>query len=635
MSSKAIVAGNNDYINAINNVNAYKVTVSSVSAGSTYTNTTVINGGCTITITEIVAASDYTVTVMGYSDTAATKQVALGTASSVAVTTGSTTPVTVTLSFTQSAAAGASNAGGFSLNIQWPLSTGLQYVYATLDGSTAVTVSSLSTSADPYTATLSASSLAGGVHTLDIYFKTSSSATVVVGPYIESVNIWDGVTDHMWADSSGALSGTLTLGSTEFASTDADLTGISVSGTPLSGFAKGTLNYNNTPSAAFTVTVTADSSGQSLSYSFNDTAGSWASVSGNTFTSASLTPGGANTVKITVTAADRKTTQTYCVTAGTLLTNSNISTYLNSTASTTKLNGNYVLAEDLALSSTSSLFGSYVYGNPSEYAFTGTFDGNGHTITLNLTSSNGAIPYCGVFPCNRGTIKNVHVAVTISQTGNDIAGGLVAVNDSAGYIYHCYTTGTITSETSVHGNFIGGLVGDNMGTIQECYSTVSISNTNTSVGGLVGSSMGGTIRDCYARGSVNGSQGIAGLSAAWPDTERYDGASPSSTTVTNCYCSGAVTPSGVNLGQASFAYYTSFYPPTMSHCFYDNTVDSSYTDGYATGESTSAMNTLATFSAWSISSTLGAATIWGIDTTGTINNGYPYLQYFGSNTVTP
>jgi hypothetical protein len=47
------------------------------------------------------------------------------------------------------------------------------------------------------------------------------------------------------------------------------------------------------------------------------------------------------------------------------------------------------------------------------------------------------------------------------------------------------------------------------------------------------------------------------------------------------------------------------------------------------------MKLLSTFSAWSISATLGAATIWGIDTTGTINNGYPYLQYFGSNTVTP
>jgi hypothetical protein len=328
-SSRAIVAGSGDYSTAIATIKSYKVTVTSASTNSTYTSTTVTSGTCTIA--GIVAANDYSVSVYAYNDAStqnsATQIAQGGTTLAVSITAGSTTPVIVTLSFTQNAAAGAANAGGFSLNIKWPLSTGLQYIYATLDGSTAVTVSSLSTSADPYTATLSALSLKGGSHTLEIYFKTSGSATTVIGPFIESVNIWDGVTDTQWADPNGALYGSLTFAMNDFASSNANLAGLSCVNTTDSSsltlspaFAAGTTSYSLSSGftgTSITFNATAVVGSQKLVCSWNGTAQSWTSVSGSTYTFTALglaLISGTNKLQITVTAPDKQTTQTYTVT---------------------------------------------------------------------------------------------------------------------------------------------------------------------------------------------------------------------------------------------------------------------------------------------------------------------------------
>jgi The GLUG motif. len=612
-SSKAIVPSATDYSSA---EKSYLITVSG--NGNTYTSSSVTGGVCTITG---IAAGSYTVSVAAYCD-AVTRttgtQIASGSASSVSISAGSSTPVSITLSFSHAAAAGATNAGGFSLPIAWYSSATLPYVYARLDGASGAIVASATGSAgSPYTATLAASGVAGGAHSLYIYFAASSAATTSIGPFVESLNIWDGVTDTMWADSNGNLQPTLTLYGSEFAGSDTTLAGISVSSTTVSGFSASTYTYSYpislSASTAYPVTVTTSSANQNVTCTLDDATAvslnaTSSTILSGTFTTASSGP---NTLKFVVTAADRKTTQTYCVTAATLLTSGTVSSALNS-----NLAGNYVLSEDTSISSNSNLLGSY--GSP----FTGTFDGNGHTVTLNLTSTEGALPYRGLFPQNQGTIKNVHVAVNIAQTSNDIAGGLVAINE--GTIYHCYSTGTVTANTGSNCSFIGGLVGENKtsGIIKECYSVAKVTSINTAAGGLVGDSQGGQIINCYARGQVLGTSIVGGLAGEYNPV--------AATTLTNCYSTGAVSGTSYVCGFYSAGAYTT---PTANNCFFDSTVNSTVSDSFAVGKATAAMKSAATFGSWSISESVDSSKVWGISSS--INDGYPYLQYFGSNTVKP
>ena len=128
-------------------------------------------------------------------------------------------------------------------------------------------------------------------------------------------------------------------------------------------------------------------------------------------------------------------------------------------------------------------------------AFTGTFNGNGHTIS-NFTINGGY--YVGLFGyIDKGSVLNLGVEnIDISGSG-DYIGGLCGSN-FRGYTTNCYSTGTATG-----GDYVGGLCGhDFSGSIISCYSTVNISGSRA-VGGLVGgTSYYGSISNCYATGNI-------------------------------------------------------------------------------------------------------------------------------------
>jgi sugar lactone lactonase YvrE len=121
----------------------------------------------------------------------------------------------------------------------------------------------------------------------------------------------------MWADPNGALHDTLTLTADEFASSNANLAGLSVTNAALSpSFAAGTTSYSlsNFSANAFTFSATLVSGAQNLSYKWNSAAGTWSSVVGSAFTSQSLSfVSGSNDLQITVTAPDRQTSTTYAI----------------------------------------------------------------------------------------------------------------------------------------------------------------------------------------------------------------------------------------------------------------------------------------------------------------------------------
>lgn len=187
-------------------------------------------------------------------------------------------------------------------------------------------------------------------------------------------------------------------------------------------------------------------------------------------------------------------------------------------------------------------------GTDYSHPFSGTFDGNDHTITgvaIGSSSTPNAIfANVGFFGyTNTSTIKNLGVDVTINSSKAHVQiGGLVGHNIK-GTITDCHATGAVTGGEDA---YVGGLVGlnigigENNGTITNCYTTGNVTGGESAyVGGLVGYNEKGTMKDCHATGDVTGvsSASVGGLVG-----ENNNGsASPNNQTITNCYATGAVT----------------------------------------------------------------------------------------------
>ena len=181
---------------------------------------------------------------------------------------------------------------------------------------------------------------------------------------------------------------------------------------------------------------------------------------------------------------------------------------------------------------------NYVYTG-----YTGTFDGQGHTISgLTINQARFAVGLIGCID-KGGTVKNVQLkdvnisgesevgaiagaslgtvigcsveggSVTASLT---VAGGVVGNSRSLetgehGDIIGCSSSATVQGESSVGG--VSGVITD--GFITACYSTSDVVATRTEyaadAGGAVGNSTTGTITACYhASGTITGQGNIGG-----------------------------------------------------------------------------------------------------------------------------
>ncbi len=149
----------------------------------------------------------------------------------------------------------------------------------------------------------------------------------------------------------------------------------------------------------------------------------------------------------------------------------------------------------------------YINSSSDYKSFTGTFDGNGHTIR-DLTIKSGS--KAGLFGCIQslalgpfGTIKNLVVEGNV--TGGNNTGILVGWLYT-GIIINCHSSGSITSTgtESSHNSRIGGLVG------YAYDSTISASSSSASVnasfcegtGGLIGFSWESSITSSYSEGEI-------------------------------------------------------------------------------------------------------------------------------------
>jgi hypothetical protein len=164
-------------------------------------------------------------------------------------------------------------------------------------------------------------------------------------------------------------------------------------------------------------------------------------------------------------------------------------------------------------------------GIDARHAFSGVFDGNGHTIS-GFTYTAPTRDYIGVFGNSSGIIENVSlVDVDVNASGCSYVGGLAGYNE--GTIGNCNSTGAVTG-----GYYVGGLAGVSNDSISDCYSAGTVTGGYNSfyLGGLVGVSNGST-SNCSSTGAVTGgdySQYLGGLVGG-------GGAA-----ISNCFSTGAV-----------------------------------------------------------------------------------------------
>ena len=173
-------------------------------------------------------------------------------------------------------------------------------------------------------------------------------------------------------------------------------------------------------------------------------------------------------------------------------------------------------------------------GKDDNKAYTGTFDGNGKTITgLTVTRSNR---YTGLFGFIKGTVKNV-VLTEVNITSGTFVGG-VAGWSFGGNIENCSVSGSVSGSS---GSDVGGVVGyQSDGAITGCNSSATVKGM-VRAGGVAGATnSGASLTGCYATGSVSVENNTT--SAAYAGG--VVGSNGASSTLTACYATGSVTGSG-------------------------------------------------------------------------------------------
>lgn len=175
--------------------------------------------------------------------------------------------------------------------------------------------------------------------------------------------------------------------------------------------------------------------------------------------------------------------------------------------------GSYTLTKDIIVT------------EPYANDFSGTFDGDGHTVTLNIAAST---PNVGLFSKLAGgaVVKNVKVDGTVSGTegvagiaaqanGATISGcincaeisateryvGAIVGKMEGGTVENCYNTGAISSSRNRPAVNLGGIVGyiDESATVKNCYNVgeIKVTNKATNMAGIAGWCVASTVENCY------------------------------------------------------------------------------------------------------------------------------------------
>ena len=149
-------------------------------------------------------------------------------------------------------------------------------------------------------------------------------------------------------------------------------------------------------------------------------------------------------------------------------------------------------------------------GNTDEKYFSGTFDGNGYTISNLSITHNTPGEYLGLFGATMATILDVHVTGSLHNTLSEARGsnfGVIAGLIQDGSITGCTTDFEITGENdALFGMCIGGIAGQtNGGKIENCVSKANITGQpyEAYVGGIAGAIVGTQVINCKYEGTLS------------------------------------------------------------------------------------------------------------------------------------
>lgn len=145
-------------------------------------------------------------------------------------------------------------------------------------------------------------------------------------------------------------------------------------------------------------------------------------------------------------------------------------------------------------------------GKDDNKAYTGTFDGNGKTIT-GLKIDKSGTDDVGLIGClgSGGKVQNVTLT-NISVSGANCVGGIAGQN--YGTVENCSVNGTVTGKGFTD---TGGIAGSNYGTISGCSAEGTVMGS-VNVGGIAGGSYLGVIIDgCHSTAAVSGSLCVGGV----------------------------------------------------------------------------------------------------------------------------
>ncbi len=172
----------------------------------------------------------------------------------------------------------------------------------------------------------------------------------------------------------------------------------------------------------------------------------------------------------------------------------------------------------------------------SEFAFNGSFDGNGHTISglkegtkekprklsTNLEDFSNALGLFGTLGVD-AVVKNVNlteVEMYVYRDDSSFVGGIVGYmqgltdegSRKGAIIDNCYVQGVINSTTHEKNAYVGGIAARQYkGAIINCHSDVDLRSTVeygesiAAVGGITGMTNRGLVANCYSEGSYFGS----------------------------------------------------------------------------------------------------------------------------------
>jgi len=187
---------------------------------------------------------------------------------------------------------------------------------------------------------------------------------------------------------------------------------------------------------------------------------------------------------------------------------------------------NAIMHRDIDISAIKAMIGN------SEHPYKGTFDGNGHTLTVGYSTSEqvtAPIRYAA-----GATIKNLHVAGKLTSSAKNVTGIVGICSSGTNTISNCRVSATIDSSISgdaTNGGFVAYNGGSSTLNITDCLFDGTFTGSNChSNGGFVGFNDGNTnLKNCLYYGRNNTKLTGCNTFARSRDASKV--------TLTNCYYS--------------------------------------------------------------------------------------------------